>query len=139
MQMIQSWIFGAIAFVAILASAYAHDALFGFHMGLIAVIALGGMVWRLRTMDVSAKKIPFREQPTGYMDDVIRAGVMVEVEPDRLKEIKVFVSQPREAVEGGSTRFHFKITDQSTAASASEATEFFAPSAERQSGQVTAE
>ena len=57
MQMIQSWIFGAIAFVAILASANAHDALFGFHMGLIAVIALGGMVWRLRTMDVSVKKI----------------------------------------------------------------------------------
>ena len=40
-------------------------------------------------------------------------ALMVEVEPDRLKEIKVFVSQPREAVEGGSTRFHFKITDQS--------------------------
>ena len=77
MALLQAWIFGAIAFAAILFSAKAHDPLFAFHMGLVAVIALIGMVWRLKTMEVGdSKKIPFREQPAGYMDDVIRAGVI---------------------------------------------------------------
>ena len=62
MQLVQTWIFGAIAFLAILASAKAHDAPFGIHMGLVAVIALIGMAWRLKTMDVSAKTIPLREK-----------------------------------------------------------------------------
>jgi cytochrome c oxidase cbb3-type subunit 1 len=80
MALLQAWIFGAIAFAAILFSAKAHDALFAFHMGLVAVIALIGMVWRLKTMEVGdSKTIPFREQPTGYMDDVIRAGVIATV------------------------------------------------------------
>jgi cytochrome c oxidase cbb3-type subunit 1 len=82
MQMIQAWIFGGIAFIALLASARAHDPLFAFHMGLVAVIGLIGMIWRLRTMDVSddsARMIPLREKPTGYMDDVIRAGVIATV------------------------------------------------------------
>jgi cytochrome c oxidase cbb3-type subunit 1 len=79
MQFLQAWIFGAIAFVAILAAAKAHDALFGFHMGLVAIIALIGMLWRLKTMDVSAKTIPLRERAEGYMDDVVRAGVIATV------------------------------------------------------------
>lgn len=80
MALLQAWIFGGIAFVAILFSAKAHDPLFAFHMGLVAVIALIGMVWRLKTMEVgNGKAIPFREQPAGYMDDVVRAGVIATV------------------------------------------------------------
>src|SRR6185295_20092510 len=79
MQFLQAWIFGVIAFLAILASSKAHDPLFAFHMGLVAIIALIGMLWRLKTMDVSAKTIPLREKPAGYMDDVVRAGVIATV------------------------------------------------------------
>jgi cytochrome c oxidase cbb3-type subunit 1 len=79
MAIIQAWIFAAIGLVAVLASAKAHDPLFSIHMGLVAIIALIGMIWRLRTMKVPGADIPFREKPTGYMDDVVRAGVIATV------------------------------------------------------------
>jgi cytochrome c oxidase accessory protein FixG len=50
----------------------------------------------------------------------------VDVEADRLREIKVFASQPASAVEHGSTRFAFTMTD-SSGETTSEATEFIAP------------
>jgi cytochrome c oxidase cbb3-type subunit I len=79
MPMMQSWVFGAIALLAILGSAKAQDSLFAFHMGLIAVICLGAMAWSLKTMDVTAKAIPFRKQADGYQDDVVRAGVIATI------------------------------------------------------------
>jgi cytochrome c oxidase cbb3-type subunit I len=79
MPMMQAWVFFAIALAALLASAKAHDPLFAFHMGLVAVIMLGAMIWRLRTMKVSDRMIPFHEKPEGYMDDVVRAGVIATV------------------------------------------------------------
>jgi cytochrome c oxidase accessory protein FixG len=50
----------------------------------------------------------------------------VEVEADRLREIKVFVGQPRDRVLPGSTRFRF-VLGEDGGGSASEKTEFFAP------------
>ena len=79
MAMAQVGGLGFLALLAMLASANAVDAPFAFHMGLIAVIALGLAVWRLRTMDVSGRTIPFREPETGYMDSVVRAGVIATV------------------------------------------------------------
>ena len=51
----------------------------------------------------------------------------VDVEADRLREIKVFVSQPASAVRAGSTRFRFALTEQPSGETTSEATEFIAP------------
>ncbi len=79
MQMMQAWVFAAIGLIAVLASAKAHDPQFALQMGLVAIIALGFMTWRLKTMDVSPRTIPLHERPTGYMDDVIRAGVIATV------------------------------------------------------------
>ncbi len=76
MAMAQAGILLVIALLAVLASAKAHDTQFAVHMGLIAVIAMGAAIWRLRTMDVSAKTIPLREQPAGYADEVVRYGAI---------------------------------------------------------------
>ena len=51
----------------------------------------------------------------------------VEVEADRLKEIKVFVSQPREAVKPGRTPFSFIADAAPGGETTSKSTEFFAP------------
>jgi len=70
-------IFGLITFVAVILSAFAHDALFAFHMALIAVISGGAAIWRMRTIDYSGTAaIPLKAKDTGYMDDVVRAGVI---------------------------------------------------------------
>ena len=73
-------IFGFIAFVALLATAAAHDGLFAFHMGLVALIAFGAAAWQLRTIDFAgAAAIPLKAASNGYMDDVVRAGVIATV------------------------------------------------------------
>jgi len=54
-------------------------------------------------------------------------GLDFDVEPDRLREIKVFVSQPREAVQHGATRFSFVLADRDGSQRTSEAAEFMAP------------
>jgi hypothetical protein len=54
------------------------------------------------------------------------AALSIDVEPDRLREIKVFVRQPRQAVQPGSTGIAFRVTD-ANGETARERTEFFAP------------
>ena len=54
-------------------------------------------------------------------------SVEVEVEPDRLREIKVFVSRPGEIVEPGSTPFSFVAVSDDNNETAIEATEFIGP------------
>jgi cytochrome c oxidase cbb3-type subunit 1 len=73
-------IFGAISFAAVIASALAADSLFAFHMGLVALIAAGAAVWRIRTIDFSKEaRIPLETNGGRYMDDVVRAGVIATV------------------------------------------------------------
>ncbi|HET7718283.1 MAG TPA: hypothetical protein VFK86_21865, partial [Bauldia sp.] len=73
-------IFGLITFVAVVLSAFAEDALFAFHMALIAIIAGGAAIWRMRTIDYSATAaIPLRPSRNGYMDGVVRAGLIATV------------------------------------------------------------
>jgi cytochrome c oxidase cbb3-type subunit 1 len=68
--------FGFVAFVTFVMSAFAEDALFSFHLNLITALALGAAIWQMRKVDFSeAAEIPFGAARTGYMDDVIRAGV----------------------------------------------------------------
>jgi cytochrome c oxidase cbb3-type subunit I len=71
---------GGVAFAALVASALAQDSLFAFHMSLIVFMAAGGAIWRLRTIDFSPEAaIPLRADPGGYLDDVIRAGLIATV------------------------------------------------------------
>ena len=73
-------IFGLITFVAVILSALAQDALFAFHMALIAVISGIAAIWRMRTIDYSkTAAIPLHPLPAGYQDDVIRAGLIATV------------------------------------------------------------
>jgi cytochrome c oxidase cbb3-type subunit 1 len=66
--------------VALVATAFAQDALFAFHMGLVAVIAAGAAIWQMRKIDFSdVAAAPLRADSNGYMDDVIRAGVIATV------------------------------------------------------------
>ncbi|MBN9022183.1 MAG: cytochrome-c oxidase, cbb3-type subunit I, partial [Rhizobiales bacterium] len=68
-------ILGIITFLAVVLSALAHDGLFAFHMALVAVMAGGAAIWRMRTIDFSkTAAIPLKTFKTGYADDVIRAG-----------------------------------------------------------------
>jgi cytochrome c oxidase accessory protein FixG len=55
-----------------------------------------------------------------------RTAIEVDVPPDRLREIKVFVAQPRDLVDPGSTPFAF-ILSGPDAGSISKSTEFHAP------------
>jgi cytochrome c oxidase accessory protein FixG len=54
-------------------------------------------------------------------------SVKVEVEPDRLREIKVFVSLPADQFRPGSTPFGFAASKESDHETATEMTEFLAP------------
>ncbi len=73
--------FGLSAFVALLASAFAHDTLFAFHMSLVAVLLLAAAIWRVRTMQfpAAAASVPLKPDLSRYKDDVIRAGVIATV------------------------------------------------------------
>jgi cytochrome c oxidase accessory protein FixG len=55
-----------------------------------------------------------------------RRSLEIGVDPDRLREIKVFVSQPRDQVSSGSSPFAFHVSD-GAGETAQEWTEFFRP------------
>jgi len=73
-------IFGLITFLAVVLSAFAQDGRFAFHMALIAVMAGGAAIWRMRSIDYSqTAAIPLNPIKTGYMDSVVRAGLIATV------------------------------------------------------------
>jgi cytochrome c oxidase cbb3-type subunit 1 len=73
-------VLGAVAFIALVLSAFARDSLFAFHMGLIVVMAGGAAIWRLRTIDFSEqRRIPLSDVAGRYSDDVVRAGLIATV------------------------------------------------------------
>jgi cytochrome c oxidase accessory protein FixG len=79
-----------------------------------------------RTFTVSLEGLPGAALwLAGEAEDGVQS-LAVDVEPDRLREIKVFVRQPREAVRPGSTHFAFALTEEG-GETASEKTEFFGP------------
>ena len=61
----------------------------------------------------------------------------VDVAPDRLREIKVFVSQPHAAIHEEATPFSFVLTDRESSEQTSEATEFLAPEQTRNAQEGT--
>ena len=79
MAMAQAGALFLIALLGVLGAGFAHDAQFAFHAGLIAALAMGLAVWRLRTMDVTGH-VPVRMDHAGaYMDGPIRYGTVATV------------------------------------------------------------
>jgi cytochrome c oxidase accessory protein FixG len=84
------------------------------------------MLPEFRNFTVSLEGLPQAKMWLAGEPEDGAVSLEIEVEPDRLKEIKVFVSQPREAVEPGRTPFRFALAETG-GETASESTEFFAP------------
>ncbi|MFO1184184.1 MAG: cytochrome-c oxidase, cbb3-type subunit I [Bauldia sp.] len=72
--MLQAGLFGIVALLAMMAAWMARDVPFAVHMGLIAVVGLAAMVWQ-----IAATRNASEKPPTGYMDDVVRAGAIATV------------------------------------------------------------
>ncbi|CAN5334193.1 cytochrome-c oxidase, cbb3-type subunit I [soil metagenome] len=70
-------VLAATAFVTFVLSGITPDPLFAIHMRIVTLMALGGAIWRMRTIDFAdAGSMALRPDRSGYMDDVIRAGVV---------------------------------------------------------------
>jgi hypothetical protein len=54
-------------------------------------------------------------------------AIAVDVDADRLREIKVFVAQPADSVAPGLTSFAFTVRDLAGSEAGQAATEFYAP------------
>ena len=65
------------AFLALLAAAFGHDALFRIHFWVaFAALAAGALMLFRNVNYAAAANIPLRDDPNGYMDGVIRYGVI---------------------------------------------------------------
>ena len=62
---------GLITLFAAIAANYARDLPYMVHMIIVMLVAAGLFLWTVRRTDE-----PVGPAPTGYMDDVIRAGVI---------------------------------------------------------------
>ena len=80
-----------------------------------------------RTFEVALDGLPGAEMWLSGSEDHGERAIAIDVEADRLREIRVFVSQPAETVMPGLTRFAFAVRDLAGSEAASTATEFYAP------------
>ena len=71
MQIIKIALLACITVLAAIAANYGQDWAYSVHAIIIMAIAFGMMIWQLRKFGE-----PAGPAPTGYMDDVIRAGVI---------------------------------------------------------------
>ncbi len=68
---------GLAAFGALLAAGYAQDTLFQVHMIVLFAVLLISTVFLVRRVEfASAGAAPVKEDPTGYMDEIVRYGVI---------------------------------------------------------------
>jgi polyferredoxin len=79
-----------------------------------------------RTFTIALEDLPGASMWLAGEEANASESLAVEVEADRLREVKVFVGQMRDAVKPGSTGFSFLLSEGG-GDSASERTEFFAP------------
>ncbi|HMO29041.1 cytochrome c oxidase accessory protein CcoG [Enterovirga sp.] len=75
-------------------------------------VKLLNMIPELRTLEVSLQGLEGAEMSVLGMDHPPGRSFSVEVEPDRLKTLKVFVRQPRENVAGRAQHFRFVVEDK---------------------------
>ncbi len=72
------------------------------------------MIPEPRTIIVSLQGLPGAEMSVVGMDHPADRSFAVEVEPDRLKTLKVFVRQPRENIVGATQHFTFEVQDKAS-------------------------
>ena len=75
-------------------------------------VKLLNMIPEPRTFTVTLKNLPGGEMNVVGMDQQSESYFTVEVEPDKLKTLKVFVRQPRENVAGHRQHFKFEVEDR---------------------------
>ena len=75
-------------------------------------VKLLNMIPEPRTILVSIQGLPGGEMTVEGIEQPAGASAAVEVEPDRLRELRVFVRQPPEFVEPGRHRFRFVAEDR---------------------------
>ena len=80
-------------------------------------VKLLNMIPEPRTITVALEGLPGAEMSVVGMEQPPNRSFAVEVEPDRLKTLKVFVRQPRESVAGQTQPFTFTVEDRSSAES----------------------
>jgi cytochrome c oxidase accessory protein FixG len=80
-----------------------------------------------RTFEVALDGLPAASMWLAGDESHAGRAIAVDVEPDRLREIKVFVSLPPEAVTPGLTGFDFTVRDLAGSESGSAAADFYAP------------
>jgi cytochrome c oxidase accessory protein FixG len=80
-----------------------------------------------RTFAVALDRLPDATMWLAGAQPDETGSIEVAVEPDRLREVKVFVSQPRDAARPGSTEFAFSVRDVGGSERASEVTDFHGP------------
>jgi cytochrome c oxidase cbb3-type subunit 1 len=74
---VEAMLVGIAAFLAMLGAAFAQDREFAAHAWVLFFILAGSTVVLLRRIEfVDAKQIPLRSVDTGYMDGVVRYGVI---------------------------------------------------------------
>ena len=67
---------GLLALLFALGANFGTDLAYRVHAFILMVLAAAGFIWAIRTAPLSASPEPRPAPPTGYMDDVIRAGVI---------------------------------------------------------------
>ena len=75
-------------------------------------VKLLNMIPEPRTFTVTLKNLPGGEMNVVGMDQPSESYFTVEVEPDKLKTLKVFVRQPRENIAGHRQHFKFEVEDR---------------------------
>ena len=75
-------------------------------------VKLLNMVPEPRTFTLSLDGLPGAEMSITGIDEPPGTSFTVEAEPDRLRTLKVYVSQPREQVAGTSQKFTFAVVEQ---------------------------
>ena len=80
-----------------------------------------------RTFEVAFDGLPGASMWLAGEENHSGRAIAVDVEPDRLREIKVFVSQPPETIKPGLTGFDFTVRDLAGSESGSAAADFYVP------------
>lgn len=78
-------------------------------------VKLLNMIPEPRVIFLSIEGLPGATMEINEIDQPAGVSFAVPVEPDRLRALKVFVSQPKEYVEPGSVRFRLLVEDKQSA------------------------
>ncbi|ACI94451.1 cytochrome c oxidase accessory protein CcoG [Afipia carboxidovorans OM5] len=77
-------------------------------------IKLLNMIPEPRTITVTMQNLPGADMSVVGMDQHVERSFVVEVEPDKLKTLKVYVRQPRENIASSRQHFTFVVEDKSS-------------------------